>query len=101
MLENSRNHLAERVAIAELAPHLIGGYAIAAAMIVMGVGLNIWILVDDSWVDNGTTTFGHWTAWSAYGLGLVGAVTLAVLRANWIDRHRADAYDRSGIPPLM
>lgn len=95
MLENARNHLAERIAVGELQPRLVELVWVGIVLLVLGVGLGAWTMLDHTF-DLDPLTHGYRViGWIAYVLGLALFSARAIWRSLWISNNRDSDYARN------
>lgn len=95
MLENARDHLAERIAVAELQPRLVEFIWLGIVLLATGVGIGAWTMLDHTFDLDPLTPSYRVVGWTTYGLGLALFSARAIWRSLWISKNRNSDYARN------
>ena len=97
MVENARDHLAERMATNELTPRHTELLIAASLAFALGVGIILWITFDPSWKSHPELGWARIVGWISYGVGLVIFMLRAMLKTSWLSKHRGTNYLRTNV----
>jgi len=96
MLENARDHLVERIAVAELRPRHVSGYISVACFITLGVLVVALVAFGVDGADKNPVNLR--IGFGCYFLGLAIWMVISIAQHWWLVTNRTNGYRRDNNP---
>ncbi|UFU14622.1 hypothetical protein LQK89_02670 [Curtobacterium sp. C1] len=94
MIENARDHLAERIAVLELQPRMYELLAGALILGAFGLFLVLALFSDQDANPWGNRGFFEGLGWVLYWLACIAITARSIARAHWVGKNRPRNYRR-------